>query len=131
TGGQDEMDTALMHPHAQGHGACVVVHPAGTLRGDRTNHLAANVIAEVRTDMSHETTTPIDPEVLARMDRVVVLCDEAKVEPIESMAGTIETWVTDEPSERGIDGIERMRLVRDDIDARVRGLLTEFTTSES
>ena len=47
------------------------------------------------------------------------------------MAGTIETWVTDEPSERGIEGIDRMRFVRDDIDARVRALLTEFTTTES
>jgi arsenate-mycothiol transferase len=31
-----------------------------------------------------------------------------------------ERWDTDEPSERGIDGIERMRLIRDDIAARVR-----------
>jgi arsenate-mycothiol transferase len=30
--------------------------------------------------------------------------------------------VTDEPSDRGIDGIERMRLVRDDIAARVADL---------
>jgi arsenate-mycothiol transferase len=43
------------------------------------------------------------------------------------MAGTVETWHTDEPSARGIEGIERMRLVRDDIDARVRALLTELT----
>src|SRR5699024_7106428 len=121
-GGKSQMAAALMRHHAQATGT----HPGASI-----NHLAADVIAEVGADMSHETTKPIDPEVLARMDRVVVLGDEAKVEPIESMAGTIETWVTDEPSERGIDGIERMRLVRDDIDARVRGLLTEFTTTES
>ncbi|MDQ3628458.1 MAG: hypothetical protein M3419_06585 [Actinomycetota bacterium] len=35
-----------------------------------------------------------------------------------------ENWDTDEPSERGIDGIERMRLVRDDIAARAE-VLTE------
>jgi arsenate-mycothiol transferase len=33
-----------------------------------------------------------------------------------------ECWDTDEPSERGIDGIERMRLVRDDIADRVADL---------
>ena len=38
------------------------------------------------------------------------------------MTATIETWNTDEPSERGIEGIERMRLVRDDIDTRVQAL---------
>ena len=35
----------------------------------------------------------------------------------------MENWDTDEPSERGIDGIERMRLIRNDIDQRVRQLL--------
>ena len=38
----------------------------------------------------------------------------------------LRIWDTDEPSERGIDGIERMRLVRDDIDARVQALLAEL-----
>jgi arsenate-mycothiol transferase len=51
---------------------------------------------------------------------VVTLGREAQVDPI---AGTsFENWDTDEPSERGIDGIERMRLVRDDIAARVKDL---------
>ncbi len=36
-----------------------------------------------------------------------------------------------EPSERGIDGIERMRLVRDDIDTRVHTLLAELDTRSS
>jgi arsenate-mycothiol transferase len=44
------------------------------------------------------------------------------------MDGTrFENWDTDEPSERGIDGIERMRLVRDDIAARVTDLNTRLT----
>ena len=39
-----------------------------------------------------------------------------------------ENWDTDEPSERGIDGIERMRLVRDDIAARVDALAARLAT---
>ena len=42
-----------------------------------------------------------------------------------------EYWDTDEPSERGIDGIERMRLVRDDIAARVADLLDRMQTRSS
>jgi len=38
-----------------------------------------------------------------------------------------ETCDTDEPSERGIGGIERMRLVRDDI-GRVADLLDRIQT---
>ena len=53
-------------------------------------------------------------------DRVIVLGRDAQV---TSVGGTpVEVWDTDEPSERGIEGIERMRLVRDDIARRVRNL---------
>ena len=42
---------------------------------------------------------------------------------------TFRNWDTDEPSERGIEGIERMRLVRDDINNRVLALAEELTSS--
>jgi arsenate-mycothiol transferase len=41
----------------------------------------------------------------------------------------LENWDTDEPSERGIEGIERMRLVRADIATRVQRLATELNPS--
>ncbi|CAH0326811.1 Arsenate-mycothiol transferase ArsC1 [Microbacterium sp. Bi128] len=50
--------------------------------------------------------------------------NQAKVEPREGQR--LEFWDTDEPSERGIEGMERMRLVRDDIMARVRKLHAEL-----
>ena len=43
----------------------------------------------------------------------------------------IETWDPDEPSHRGIDGIERMRLVRDDIAGRVGSLLVRLTSGQT
>ena len=49
---------------------------------------------------------------------MVTLGREAHVEPVPGTR--FENWDTDEPSERGIDGIERMRLVRDDITAASR-----------
>jgi hypothetical protein len=55
------------------------------------------------------------------VDVVVTLGREARVDPVPDTR--FECWDTDEPSERGIDGIERMRLVRDDIAARVADLL--------
>ena len=68
----------------------------------------------------------MDPELLARVDRVVILGKDAQLELPEGARGTLERWVTDEPSSRGIEGMERMRLVRDDIDARVQSLLQEL-----
>lgn len=80
--------------------------------------------------MSGESPTPIDPELLRRVDLVIMLGEEAQLEPVEDITATVETWSTDEkPSQRGIEGIERMRLVRDDIDRRVRTLLPELLKS--
>src|SRR5699024_5377458 len=131
TGGASQVAAALMRRHAPATGTGVEVCSAGSRPGDAINQLAAEVIAEVGADMSAESPQPIDPDLLRRVHRVVVLGDEARVEPVGPMAGTIETWDTGEASDRGIEGIDRMRFVRDDVDARVRALLTEFTTTES
>ena len=45
------------------------------------------------------------------------------------MVGTINTWTIDEPSARGIEGIERMRLVRDQLADKVRRLDAELSNS--
>ena len=58
-------------------------------------------------------------------DLVITLGREATLNPLPGTR--VQNWDTDEPSERGIDGLERMRLVRDDITARVQQLHTTLT----
>lgn len=58
-------------------------------------------------------------------DVVITLGREATAAEVPGTR--FENWNTDEPSERGIDGIERMRLVRDDIAARVTRLAESLT----
>jgi len=118
-GGKSQMAAALLRHHA---GDTIEVHSAGTKPGASLNALSADVVAEVGADMSGGHPKPIDPDLLRRVDRVIVLGDEAHVDPVDGMSATIETWNTDEPSKRGIEGIERMRLVRDDIDTRIQAL---------
>ena len=101
-------------------GTTVEVHSAGTKPGSTVNALSAQSLLEVGVDLSGEHSKPIDPDLLARMDYVITLGSEAKLDPVDGPR--FENWDTDEPSERGIDGIERMRLVRDDIAARVDDL---------
>jgi len=62
--------------------------------------------------MDGEHPKPIDPGLLLSVDRVVVVGEEAVVEPVPGMAGVLETWVIDEPSTRGIEGEERSRSPR-------------------
>ena len=125
-GGKSQMAAALMRLHA---GDAVAVHSAGTAPGSAVNALAAEAVAEVGADMSGETPTAVDPDLLRQVDRVIVLGDEAAGEIDDDEVSALEIWRTDEPSERGIEGMERMRLVRDDIDRRVRTLLAELTDS--
>jgi hypothetical protein len=77
--------------------------------------------------MSGEEPQPIVPELLGTVDLVVTLGREAVLEVPPEVE--LRNWDTDEPSERGIDGIDRMRLIRDDIDARVQALLAELTAT--
>ena len=127
-GGKSQMAAALMRRWA---GDAVEVHSAGTRPGDTINDLSARAVSEVGADMSDEVPTVIDPEVLRSVDRVVLVGSEAEVAPVPGMVGTIEVWETDEPSRHGIEGLERMRLVRDDIDVRVRRLAAELGVDPS
>lgn len=134
-GGKSQMAAALMRKHAADTGDTVEVHSAGTRPGTAVNALAAEVVGELGADMSGEVPRAVDPDLLRRVDRVVVLGDEAAVEfddnnddnDTYAIAGTLEVWRTDEPSDRGIEGPERMRLVRDDIARRVATLLDALT----
>ncbi len=107
-------------------GDSIQVHSAGTSPGTTLNALSVATVAEVGASMDGEYPKPIDPELLRTADRVVVIGDEAVVEPVPEMTGSIETWTIDEPSARGIDGEVRMRLIRDELNEKVGRLTSEL-----
>ncbi|UQN14565.1 arsenate-mycothiol transferase ArsC [Gulosibacter sp. ACHW.36C] len=121
--GKSQMAAATLRQIA---GNSVAVASAGTEPGDAINELSREVLEEHGADLEREAPKQLDSELLRRADRVIVLGNEAQVEPVDGMRASIERWVTDEPSERGIDGLERMRLVRDDIERHVLELFSEL-----
>ncbi|MCZ1071933.1 arsenate-mycothiol transferase ArsC [Rhodococcus sp. A5(2022)] len=122
-GGKSQMAAALMRKAAGGR---IAVHSAGTAPGAALNALSVQVLEEVGAPVAGEYPKPVDPQLLTEVDLVVTLGRDARVD-----AAHVENWDTDEPSERGIDGIERMRLVRDDIAARVAALAARLLDSAS
>lgn len=120
-GGKSVMAEGLLRQAA---GDAIEVHSAGTRPGTTVNALSAQALSEVGVDITAHVPVGIDPALLARVDTVITLGREAVV---DAPGVTVINWDTDDPSQRGIDGIERMRLVRDDIAARVRALLAELT----
>ncbi|GAA4044285.1 low molecular weight phosphatase family protein [Arthrobacter methylotrophus] len=121
-GGKSQLAAGLMNQLANG---AVTVYSAGTKPGKSLNPQAVDSLAELGIDITGEHPKPVTDEVLDAVDVVIVLGNEAKVEAPEGKR--LEVWDTDEPSERGIEGMERMRLVRDDIKARVQKLHAELT----
>jgi arsenate-mycothiol transferase len=115
-GGKSQMAARLMLTAAGGR---VAAHSAGTDPGGKIDAMSARELADVGVDIAGEVPTSITPDVLHTVDVVVTRGREAKIDVPGSV--TFQNWDADEPSERGIEGIERMRLVRDDINDRGRG----------
>ncbi|MCW2687904.1 MAG: arsC [Mycobacterium sp.] len=105
-------------------GDTVDVYSARTTPGTTVNGLSADAPREVGVDITSETPKLVDPQLIRNVDVVVTLGREARVDPVPGTK--FENWDIDEPSERGIDGIKRMRLVRDDIAARVADLADQL-----
>lgn len=121
-GGKSQMAAALMRDFAS---EDVLVYSAGTKPGKELNPQSVESLREIGVEVGGEYPKPIADDVLSRVDAVIVLGGEAKLEP--QPGKRFEVWETDEPSTRGIEGMERMRLVRDDIRRRVEQLHRELT----
>ena len=120
--GKSQMAAALMR-HLDG--TPIEVHSAGTRPGDALNAESRAVVEAVGASMEGEYCKPIDPALLDSVDRVVVLGTEAVIE--HPGTAPIEVWDIDEPSVRGIGGVERMELICEDIQRRVEDLAAQLS----
>lgn len=118
--GKSQMAAALMRHR---YGGAVQVLSAGTHPGAGLNETSMAALQEVGAAPTGERPKPVDPTMLEEADLVVLLGAEVQ---LDAGATPVRRWVTDEPSERGIEGMERMRLVRTDIAARVVALGDEL-----
>jgi arsenate reductase (thioredoxin) len=119
--GRSQMAAALLHRHAKGR---VHVRSAGSTPADEINPSVAAAMAEIGLDLSQEFPKPLTDEVLRAADVVVTMgCGDAC--PVFPGKRYLD-WELDDPS--GL-GLEQVRAIRDEIDGRVRGLLTELVGS--
>lgn len=122
--GKSQMAAALMRAKA---GDLVTVFSGGTHPGDALNGPAQQAASELGAPMDGEFPKDITDEVFLNVDRIVILGNEAKLEPVSGMRGTIETWMTPEPGPEVGDKLAQTRIVRDDIARRVDALFNELT----
>ena len=122
-GGKSQMAAGLLRHLA---GDAAAVSSAGTEAGTSLNALSVEVLAELGIDISGQRPQQLTPQLIQDADLIVTLGRDAVVDTGDT-ATPVENWDIDEPSSRGVEGIERMRLVRDDIAGRVEALVGRLT----
>ena len=99
---------------------------AGTKAGSTLNALSVASLADVGIDVADQQLRQLSPELQQAADLVVTV-GKAEVKHLDGPR--YEVWNIDEPSLRGVDGVERMALVRDDIARHVDELHRRLTTA--
>jgi arsenate reductase len=100
----------------------VHVRSAGSEPADRINPHVVTAMAELGLDISREFPKPMTDEVVQAADAVITMgCGDAC--PIYP-GKRYEDWEIDVPAAADLEGV---RLIREDIEGRVRHLLAELT----
>jgi arsenate reductase len=116
--GRSQMAAAMLDHQAAGR---VRVTSAGSQPADQLNPAVVAAMAEIGLDISREYPKPLTTGKVQAADVVITMgCGDAcPVFP----GRRYEEWVLDDPAGQDVDGV---RPIRDDIEERVRRLLTDL-----
>jgi arsenate reductase (thioredoxin) len=116
--GRSQMAAGLTHALSRGR---VHVRSAGSDPAERINSAAIEAMAELGIDLSQEFPKPLTEEVVEAADVVITMgCGDAC--PIYPGKRYLD-WEVDDPAGQPIETVRR---IRDDIRARIEGLLREL-----
>ena len=116
--GRSQMAAGFMKELSRGR---VEVLSAGSAPKDAINPVAIAAMAEVGIDISQNTPKILSPEAVQQSDAVITMgCGDAC--PFYP-GKRYEDWVLDDPAGQGIDAV---RVIRDEIKVRVEKLLAEL-----
>ena len=116
--GRSQMAAALLQHYALGR---VTVRSAGSAPAETVNPAAAQALAELGLDITAEVPSKLSTEDVEAADVVITMgCgDTCPVFPGKRYLD----WQLEDPAGQGVDAV---RPIRDDIDRRVRALLSEL-----
>jgi arsenate reductase (thioredoxin) len=119
--GRSQMAAALLDHYAEGR---VHVRSAGSEPADQINPNVVKAMSELGVDISKEFPKPMTDEVVKAADAVITMgCGDAC--PIYP-GKRYEDWEVDDPAEADLEGVRR---IRDDVDERVRRLLSDVSAT--
>ena len=116
--GRSQMAAGLVRLRSEGR---VHVRSAGSAPAGEINAAVLEVMEEIGVDMGEEFPKPLTDEVVEAADVVITMgCGDAC--PIYP-GKRYEDWTLDDPAGQGVDTVRR---IRDEIDARVTALVTDL-----
>jgi len=116
--GRSQMAAGFMTALAEGK---VEVFSAGSIPKDSVNPVAIEAMAEKGIDIANNIPKILTPEAVKKSDVVITMgCGDAC--PFYP-GKRYEDWVLEDPAGQGI---ETVRIIRDEIESRVRNLLSEL-----
>ncbi|CAB5240109.1 unannotated protein [freshwater metagenome] len=116
--GRSQMAAGFLRELSQGR---VEVLSAGSAPKDSINQVAVEAMNEVGIDIAHNTPKILTPEAVQESDVVITMgCGD--VCPFYP-GKRYEDWVLDDPAGQGIEGV---RVIRDEIKVRIISLLEEL-----
>ncbi len=121
--GRSQMAAGLVKLRSEGR---VHVRSAGSDPAEDLNPAVVEAMTEIGVDMGEEFPKPLTDEVVRAADVVITMgCGDAC--PIYP-GKRYEDWELDDPAERDLEAVRR---IRDDIDRRVQALLVQLTPEDS
>ena len=119
--GRSQMAAGLVKLRSQGR---IQVRSAGSAPGDEINPAVITVMDELGVDMSEEFPKPLTDDAVRASDVVITMgCGDAC--PIYP-GNRYEDWQLEDPAGQGVDAV---RLIRDEIDRRVQRLVDELLSA--
>jgi len=116
--GRSQMAAALLQHHSMGR---IEVRSAGSAPADQINPVAMQALREWGVDIAQLVPKKLEPSVVERSDVVITMgCGDAC--PVFPSV-RYEDWVLEDPAGQSI---ETVRNVRDEIDRRVRTLVSQL-----
>lgn len=121
--GRSQMAAALLAHHAAG---AVVVRSAGSAPADSINPAVREAMAEIGIDLTDATPKKLTTDAVETSDVVVTMgCGDAC--PVFPGKRYLD-WQLDDPAGLGVDAV---RPIRDEIERRIRHLLSELPVPNS
>lgn len=121
--GRSQMAAGLLARRGEGR---VQVRSAGSAPADEINPAAIQVMKELGIDLSQEFPKPLTDEFVRAADVVITMgCGDAC--PIYP-GKRYEDWVVEDPAGKSVDEVRR---IRDEIDGRVKRLLSDLVPGAS